>query len=150
MPFPVGTIAIGSDHRARTIVDDIANHLESTGWTVHKYYGGDESAVDYPNIAHEVADEIVSGKAVCGVLICGSGIGMSMAANKVAGIRAALVHEPIAAQMSRRHNNSNIICMAADGPMDSDYNKIVDAWITADFEGGRHQRRISLFGCGSN
>ena len=145
MPFTVGTIAIGSDHRARTIVDDIANHLEPLGWTVHKHYGGDANSVDYPNVAKEVAGEIVSGEAGCGILICGSGIGMSMAANKIDGIRAALVHEPAAAEMSRRHNNSNIICMAADGPMDSDYNKIVNTWLATDFEGGRHQRRVALF-----
>jgi ribose 5-phosphate isomerase B len=70
---------------------------------------------------------------------------MSMAANKVSGIRGALVHEPLAAQMSRRHNNSNVLCMAADGPMDCDYNKIVDTWLTTDFEGGRHLRRVDLF-----
>ena len=145
MSFPTGTIAIGSDHRARTIVDAIAVHLISSGWTVHKYYGGDADSVDYPAIAKEVTEEIVSGEASCGILICGSGIGMSMAANKVDGIRAALVHEPVAAEMSRRHNNANIICMAADGPMDSDYNKIVDMWLATDFEGGRHQRRVTLF-----
>lgn len=145
MPCTVGTIAIGSDHRARGIVDDIASHLETLGWTVHKQYGGDADSVDYPNISKAVTDEVVSGEAVRGILICGSGIGMSMAANKVAGIRAALVHEPVAAEMSRRHNDSNIICMAADGPIDSDYNKIVDTWLDTDFEGGRHQRRVTLF-----
>lgn len=145
MPFTVGTIAIGSDHRGRIIVDDITHHLETLGWMVHKHCGGDADSVDYPNIAKEVTDEIVSGEAVCGVLICGSGVGMSMAANKIVGIRAALVHEPVAAEMSRRHNNSNIICMAADGPMDSNYNKIVDTWISTDFEGGRHQRRVAIF-----
>ncbi len=145
MSFTVGTIAIGSDHRARAIVDDIARHLEPLGWTVLTHYGGEADSVDYPTIAKEVTDEIVSGVAVCGVLICGSGIGMSMAANKVFGIRAALVHEPNAAEMSRRHNNANVLCMAADGPMDSDYNKILDMWLTTDFEGGRHQRRVALF-----
>ena len=114
MPFSVGTISIGSDHRARTIIDSIADHLESLGWTVQKHYGGSAESVDYPDIATEVTREIVAGEAVCGILICGSGIGMSMAANKVSGIRGALVHEPVAAQMSRRHNNSNVLCMAAD------------------------------------
>ena len=145
MPFSIGTIAIGSDHRARNIIDEIAKHLESLGWQVHKHYGGDAESVDYPDVAQEVTAEIVSGGAICGILICGSGIGMSMAANKVRGIRAALVHEPRAAEMSRRHNNSNVICMAADGPMDSEYNKIVDTWLATDFEGGRHQRRVALF-----
>jgi len=144
MTFQIGTIAIGSDHRAREIVDGLAAHLKPLGWTVHKHYGGDEDSIDYPCIANEVTSEIVSGDAICGVLICGSGIGMSMAANKTNGIRAALVHEPTAAEMSRRHNDANVLCMAANGPLDCDYNKIIDTWLTTDFEGGRHQRRVEL------
>ncbi len=144
MSLQVGTIAIGSDHRARHIVDGLASHLEPLGWAVHKFYGGDSDCVDYPCTANEVANEITSGQASCGVLICGSGIGMSMAANKVDGIRAALVHEPLAAEMSRRHNDANVLCMAANGPIDSDYNTIIDTWLAADFEGGRHQRRVSM------
>jgi RpiB/LacA/LacB family sugar-phosphate isomerase len=144
MPFQVGTIAIGSDHRAREIVDGLAAHLEAKGWVVHKHYDVDAESVDYPCIADEVTKEITSGDAVCGVLICDSGIGMSMAANKTDGIRAALVHEPVAAEMSRRHNDANILCMAAESPMDSDYNAILDTWLARDFEGGRHQRRVSL------
>jgi ribose 5-phosphate isomerase B len=144
MSFQIGTIAIGSDHRAREIVDDLAKHLEPLGWTVHKHYGGDTDSVDYPCIAQDVTGEIISGEAVCGVLICGSGIGMSMAANKVDGIRAALVHEPVAAEMSRRHNDANILCMAANGPLESNYNTIIDTWLATDFEGGRHQRRVEL------
>lgn len=115
MSFQIGTITIGSDHRARDIVDGISMHLEQLGWRVYKHYGGDADSVDYPCIADEVTSEIVSGEAVCGVLICGSGIGMSMAANKTDGIRAALVHEAKAAEMSRRHNDANVLCMAAIG-----------------------------------
>jgi RpiB/LacA/LacB family sugar-phosphate isomerase len=144
MSFQIGTIAVGSDHRARDIVDAIATHLEQLGWCVHRYCGGDADSVDYPCIADGVTTEIVSGEAVCGVLICGSGIGMSMAANKTDGIRAALVHESNAAEMSRRHNDANVLCMAANGPMESDYNAILDTWLTTDFEGGRHQRRVDL------
>ncbi len=144
MPFQIGIIAIGSDHRAREIVDALAAHLEPLGWVVHKHYGAGEDSVDYPCIANEVTSEIVSGEAVCGVLICGSGIGMSMAANKIDGIRAALVHEPVAAEMSRRHNDANVLCMAANGPLDSDYIAILNTWLTTDFEGGRHQRRVEL------
>ncbi len=144
MSFQPGTIAIGSDHRARDIVDEIATHLESQGWVVHKHYGDDEESVDYPCIAEEVTREVKNSTAVCGVLICGSGIGMSMAANKTNGIRAALVHEPNAAEMSRRHNDANVLCMAANGPLDSDYNAIIDTWLSTDFEGGRHQRRVDL------
>ncbi|MAI67327.1 MAG: ribose-5-phosphate isomerase [Phycisphaerae bacterium] len=144
MSFQTGTIVIGSDHRAREIVDNLSLHLETLGWTVHKQYGASEDSVDYPCIANAVTNEITSGVAVCGVLICGSGIGMSMAANKSDGIRAALVHEPVAAEMSRRHNDANVLCMAANGPMNSDYNAIVDTWLATDFEGGRHQRRVAL------
>ena len=144
MPFQIGTIAIGSDHRAREIVDGLVNHLEALGWTVHKHYGGDSESVDYPSIADEVTSEITSGEATCGILICGSGIGMSMAANKADGIRAALVHEPTAAEMSRRHNDANVLCLAVNGPFESDYNAIVDRWLSTDFDGGRHQRRIKL------
>ena len=146
MSFEVGTIAIGSDHRAREVVDSIAEHLETLGWTVDKHCGGDAESVDYPVIALEVATEVQEGQAVCGVLVCGSGIGMSMAANKSSGIRAALVHESVAAEMSRRHNNANVLCLAADGPLESDYIKIIDTWLATEFEGGRHQRRVDLMG----
>ena len=144
MSYETGTIAIGSDHRARDIVDTLAAHLESTGWTVQIYYGGDCESVDYPVTANEVTNAIQSGDATCGVLICGSGIGMSMAANKASGIRAALVHEPCAAEMSRKHNDANVLCFAADGPCDSDYVSLLDTWLATDFEGGRHQRRVDL------
>jgi RpiB/LacA/LacB family sugar-phosphate isomerase len=144
MSVQIGTIAIGSDHRARKIVDGLSVHLQSQGWTVHTHYGGDSESVDYPCIAEEVASEITSDRATCGVLICGSGIGMSMAANKIDGIRAALVHETTAAEMSRRHNDANVLCMAANGPMESDYNAIIDTWLATDFEGGRHQRRVDM------
>lgn len=139
-----GTIAIGSDHRARDIVDALAVHLESAGWTVQKHYGDGCESVDYPVTANEVTNAIQSGEATCGVLICGSGIGMSMAANKSQGIRAALVHEANAAKMSRRHNDANVLCLAADGPLDSDYISILDTWLATEFEGGRHQRRVDL------
>ena len=89
-----------------------------------------------------MASAVASGAADRGVLVCGSGIGMSMAANKVDGVRAALAHEAHAAQMSRRHNDANILCMAADGKAQIDPIAIVDAWLAADFEGGRHQRRV--------
>ena len=144
MSFEVGTIAIGSDHRARERVDEIAAHLESLGWKVDKHYGGDAESVDYPVIALEVTAEVQEGQAVCGVLICGSGIGMSIAANKASGIRAALVHEPVAAEMSRRHNDANVLCLAADGPPERNVLEIVDTWLTTGFEGGRHQRRVDL------
>jgi len=144
MSFEIGTIAIGSDHRARDIVDELTAHLESIGWVVHVHYGTEEDSVDYPIPAMAVTEEVVNDVATCGVLVCGSGIGMSMAANKTQGIRAALVHEPRAAEMSRRHNNANVLCLAADSPIDTNYTEILDVWLGTDFDGGRHQRRIDM------
>ena len=144
MLFEVGTIAIGSDHRARNIVDNLGEFAESLGWSITKHYGDNDDSVDYPLQAKEVASEICEGNATCGVLICGSGIGMSMAANKIDGIRAALVHESRAAEMSRRHNNANVLCMAAESPFEPNYSKILETWLSTPFEGGRHQRRIDL------
>ena len=144
MSFEIGTIAIGSDHRARDIVDELTAHLESIGWVVHVHYGSEEDSVDYPIPAMAVTEEVVNDVATCGVLVCGSGIGMSMAANKTQGIRAALVHEPRAAEMSRRHNNANVLCLAADSPIDTNYTEILDVWLGTDFDGGRHQRRIDM------
>jgi RpiB/LacA/LacB family sugar-phosphate isomerase len=144
MSFEIGTIAIGSDHRARDIVDELAAHLESIGWVVHVHYGTEEDSVDYPIPAMAVTEEVMNDVATCGVLVCGSGIGMSMAANKTQGIRAALVHEPRAAEMSRRHNNANVLCLAADSPIDTNYTEILDVWLGTDFDGGRHQRRIDM------
>lgn len=144
MTFEAKTIAIGSDHRARGIVDSLACHMEGSGWSVTKHYGGDADSIDYPVPAKEVTDAIQNGDACCGVLICGSGIGMSMAANKASGIRAALVHDSHSAEMSRKHNNANVLCMAADGPFNPDFSTILNVWIATEFEGGRHQRRVDL------
>ena len=143
MPSEVGAVAIGCDHRAIDIITAIAEHLRGAGWevAVHAPASGDDS-VDYPEPAFAAASAVASGAADRGVLVCGSGIGMSMAANKVDGVRAALAHEAHAAQMSRRHNDANILCMAADGKAQIDPIAIVDAWLAADFEGGRHQRRV--------
>ncbi len=144
MTFESKRMAIGSDHRARGIVDSLVQHMQSSGWIVTTHYGGDADSVDYPLIAKEVTDAIQNGDACCGVLICGSGIGMSMAANKANSIRAALVHDSHSAQMSRKHNDANVLCMAADGPFDPDFKDILNNWIAAEFEGGRHQRRVEL------
>jgi len=144
MTFEAKTIAIGSDHRARGIVDSLASHMEGSGWSVTKHYGGDADSVDYPVPAKEVTDAIQKGEACCGFLICGSGIGMSMAANKATGIRAALVHDSHSAKMSRKHNNANVLCMAADGPFNPDFKEVLNIWLATEFEGGRHQRRVGL------
>ena len=143
-------IAIGADHAGFEVKKQVIEYLKGLQIDVVDKGAYSLDSVDYPEFGHAVGKAVSANEVDRGIVICGSGIGMSMAANKVKGIRAALVHEPTAAEMSRRHNNSNVICMAADGPTDSDYNNIVDMWLATDFEGGRHQRRVSLFDPGSD
>ena len=97
---------------------------------------------DYPDMAYPVAVAVAEGRADRGILVCGSGIGMSITANKIRGIRAALVHDELGAEMSRRHNNANILCLAADLLGQSVIERIVQLWLKTEFEGGRHARRV--------
>ena len=98
---------------------------------------------DYPNLAYPAARSVADGKADAAILICGSGIGMTICANKVAGIRAALCHDELTAQMSRRHNNANILCLASDVLGEELIRRIVSSWLNTTFEcGGRHERRV--------
>jgi ribose 5-phosphate isomerase B len=103
--------------------------------------GGDAS-VDYPDYAEQVAREVASGRADRGILLCGTGIGMSIAANKIPGVRAALVHDVTTARMSRLHNDANVLALGGGLLGDRLLREIVKAWLTTDFEGGRHQRRL--------
>ena len=103
--------------------------------------GGDES-VDYPDYAEQVAREVASGRADRGILLFGTGIGMSIAANKVPGVRAALVHDVTTARMSRLHNDANVLALGGGLLGDRLLREIVKAWLTTEFEGGRHQRRL--------
>jgi ribose 5-phosphate isomerase B len=98
---------------------------------------------DYPDMAYPVATAVATGDAQRGILICGSGIGMSIAANKVKGVRAALVHDEIGAEMSRRHNDANVLCLAADLLGVRLIERIIGIWLATEFEGGRHARRVS-------
>ena len=101
-----------------------------------------DASVDYPDYAAAVARSVVSGRAHRGVLLCGSGIGMSIAANKVAGVRAALVHDPWGAEMSRRHNDANILTLGAKCTEEGMLREVVRVWMETPFDGGRHQRRV--------
>ena len=136
------TVAIGSDHRgnaaANQILETIKN-LGNEGWIVGSC---DDQPCDYPEKAWQVGQEVMSGKAQRGVLICGTGIGMSIAANKMDGLRAALVHDELTAQLSRSHNDANILCLSADLLGARLIEKIVEIWLKAPFDGGRHKRRI--------
>ena len=138
------TLAIASDHRGHDVVDAIRAHLEAAGWEVDVLARPDDldAAVDYPDAARTVTNAVADGRAGYGVLICGSGIGMSMAANRVQGIRAALVADAHAAEMSRLHNDANVLCMGSSCLDPVAMNSILDVWLSTDFEGGRHIRRV--------
>ena len=139
-------VAIGSDHRGVDVKSRIVNILETLGHTADDLGTHTTDSCDYPDIAHAVARRVSTGRADRGVLICGSRIGMSMTANKTPEIRAALCTDHYAAEMSRRHNDANVLCLSADrieAETDSEFlPALVDIWMKTEFEGGRHQRRV--------
>ena len=137
-------IAVGADHRGTEVRAHLCDWLLQQGFEVILQTGAvsGEKACDYPDVAYAVAQAVVEGKADRGILICCSGIGMSMAANKVQGIRAALVHDEVGAEMSRRHNDANVLCLSGDMLGIRFIDRIVKTWLTTEFEGGRHVRRI--------
>ncbi|MEM1330444.1 MAG: ribose 5-phosphate isomerase B [Planctomycetota bacterium] len=136
-------ISISADHRGSRAARITADRLRDLGHNVIVAGGCDDEPVDYPERAWEVGNAVASGEADLGVLICGTGIGMSIAANKVRGVRAAVVHDELTAQLSRTHNNANVICLSADLLGQELIDKAVDAWLASTFEGGRHARRVA-------
>lgn len=140
-------ISIGADHAGYILKDMIKNHLENAGHTVTDYGTYTEASVDYPDFAHPVANDVESGKADFGVLICGSANGISMAANKHAGIRAAICWRPDIAALARQHNNANIISLPARFISDADARACVDVFLNTVFEGGRHANRVDKISC---
>jgi len=135
-------IAIGSDHRGYQVKSKIIELLKRLEHTVLDVGTDDNASVDYPDIAADVARRVSSGEADRGILICGSGLGMCIAANKVPGIRAAPCHDDLTAEMSRRHNNLNVLCLSADMLGEKLIDRMVEIWLTTEFEGGRHARRV--------
>ena len=138
-------ISIGSDHRGVDVKAAITEFLKSQGHQLADCGTHSSDSCDYPDIAHAVARSIADSRADRGILICGSGIGMSIAANKTAEVRAALCHDAEAAEMSRRHNDANVLCLSADRLEkleDAVMQQIIATWMNTDFEGGRHQRRV--------
>ena len=136
-------IVIGSDHGGIHLKEVLKQHLAERGIEVHDAGTYTEESCDYPDIALQVCREITEGKAERGVLVCGTGIGMSMAANKVKGIRAALCGDVFSATMSREHNNANVICLGERVLGSGLAVCILDAWLDTEFAGGRHERRVS-------
>ncbi len=136
-------IALGSDHRGVSLVHSFVAQLKAAGHDAVVLGECSGAACDYPDIAWLVANSVSGGEFDRGVLVCGTGIGMCIAANKVHGIRAALASDELAAQLSRSHNNANVLCMSADliGPILA--KRILDVWMATVFEGGRHERRVA-------
>ena len=135
-------IAIGSDHAGFGLKEVVKQHLEELGHEYKDFGTFDENSVDYPDYAFYVGKAVQSGEYDKGILICGTGIGMSIAANKMAGIRCALCHDMFSAKMTRQHNDSNVLAMGARVIGNTLALKVVDAWLGAEFEGGRHARRV--------
>lgn len=136
-------IAIGSDHRGFEAKERIKALLHELGADIVDHGTNSRDACDYPDLALAVARQVASGEADRGILLCGSGVGMSITANKVRGIRAALCHDDLTVQLSRRHNDANVLCMPADLVGDALMKSMVRTWLETDFEGGRHARRVA-------
>jgi ribose 5-phosphate isomerase B len=135
-------IAVGSDHRGFEVKRRIVSLLATLGHQVVDVGPASGESVDYPDFAFEVATAVSSGRVERGILICGTGIGMCIAANKVPGVRAAPCHDSITAEMSRRHNNANILCLSADLLGAELVDRMLRIWLETEFEGGRHARRV--------
>ena len=138
-------IGFGCDHAAVELKNTLLEHLKEKGYECVDYGSFDHNAKDnYPEKGLEVAEAIMRGDVDKGVLVCGTGVGISLSANKVPGIRAAVCSEPYTAEMTVRHNNANIIAMGARVVGDELAKKIVDAFFDAEFEGGRHAVRVAM------
>jgi ribose 5-phosphate isomerase B len=140
-------IAIGSDHAGFKLKEKVKEYLESTDNEVVDFGTYSEESTDYPDYAHKVAEQVENGSIKRGVLICGSGNGISMAANKHKGIRAALCWIPEVAEMARLHNDANIISLPARYIDEESALKMVKIFLETEFEGGRHQKRIDKIPC---
>lgn len=138
-------VSIGFDHGAITLRQPVLKAVTQAGHTAIDHGTATVDSVDYPDYARLVADDILSGKADLGILCCTTGIGMSIAANKIPGIRAAHVHFVDEASLTRRHNDANILCMGAMHTNPEDAGELVAAFLGSDFEGGRHLRRVCKF-----
>ena len=137
-------IAIGCDHSALALKETIKNYLDSRIIPYEDFGTFTSESSDYPRIAELVSKAILSGQFDRGILICGTGIGMSIAANKFPGIRAAAVSEPYSAILARRHNNANVLCFGARVVAGGLATLITEGWLNASFEGDRHQRRVDM------
>lgn len=135
-------IAIGCDHRGSAIIGKLVDLLRRLEHEVVDVGVHTEEPVDYPDIAAAVAQLVSKGEVERGILICGTGLGMCIAANKFPGVRAAPCHDDLTAEMSRRHNDLNVLCLSADLLGEKLIDRMVEIWLNTPFEGGRHARRV--------
>jgi ribose 5-phosphate isomerase B len=135
-------IAVGSDHRGFDSKQQIKAIATELGHECIDVGTNDNNPVDYPDLAYLAAGAVAKNEADRAILICATGIGMSMAANKVHGIRAALCHDELSAQISRDHNDANVLCLSADQVGAVLLRKMVEVWLNTEFSGGRHERRV--------
>lgn len=134
-------IAIAADHRGKEVQAHLYTWLKQEGFDLVDVLTCQSKACDYPDIAFPIATAIADGQIDRAVLICGTGIGMCIAANKLDGVRAATAHDEIGADLSRKHNDANVLCLSADMLGQRIIDRIVKTWLTTEFEGGRHARR---------
>ncbi|MDK3162306.1 ribose 5-phosphate isomerase B [Kamptonema cortianum] len=135
-------IAIGSDHAGFDLKEAIKGALKDKQLDIEDFGTHAKESVDYPDFAHQVAESVSNENFDYGILVCKTGIGMSITANKIPGVRAALVHDDTTARLSRQHNNSNVICLSADETSPDRATEIINVWLETEFEGGRHERRV--------
>ena len=137
-------IGIGNDHAELEMKNQVMEYLEEKGYEVINYGTNTPESCNYPEFGEKVGRAVVSGEVDCGILICGTGVGISLAANKVKGVRAVVCSEPYSAKLSKQHNNTNILAFGARVVGIELAKMIIDEWLGAEFEGGRHQTRVDM------
>ncbi len=137
-----GKIAVGSDHAGFALKEKIKKLLTGKSIEFIDFGTFSEESCDYPDYGRKAAHSVAAGETMCGILCCGSGVGISIVANKVRGVRAALVHEPEVAALSRQHNDANVLCLAGRSMDDKQLEPTIEAFLNSEFEGGRHARRV--------
>ena len=137
-------IAIGCDHAATALKEELKAHLQGLGLEIKDFGVSPGEKAEYPAMAFEVSSAVARGECARGLLLCGTGVGISIAANKVRGVRAACCSEPYSAMLSRQHNDSNVLCMGARVVGPELAKMILETWLNAAFEGGRHIPRVGM------
>ena len=135
-------VAVANDHRGAKAIEQVKAIIAQLKHECMDFGSVAEGPIDYPDVAYRAAKAVSEGSADRAILVCGTGIGMSIAANKVKGVRAALCFDELNAKISRQHNDANVLCLSGDLLGSSALRKIVETWLKTDFSGGRHQRRV--------